>query len=76
MPKITELFAFVCEESPGDEGVMGATMNIPGVGPSFTPLVGADMKRIESLRPIAEQIKAMSGKEYKILRFTLADQVK
>lgn len=76
MPKITELFAFVCEETPGNEGVMGATMTLPDIGPTFTPLVGADMNRIESLRPIADHISKQTGVSYRLLKFTLSGEIK
>jgi hypothetical protein len=74
MPKITELFAFICEEGPNDEGVMGASMIIPDVGPSFVPFVGADMKRIESLKPIADQISEQTKTPYKIQKFKLVEE--
>ena len=71
---ITEMYAFVAEESPGDEGVIGMTLNMPGVGPSFTPLVGADMDRVESLRPHAIQIGKMTGKKIRLKKFKLVDE--
>ena len=66
MPRIEEMFAFVGEDSgPDDEGVVG--MN---TGAGWMPLVGADMARGESLRPIARDIAAQSGKKIKLLHFT------
>ena len=34
------------------------------------PLVGADIARVESLRPIARSISAQTGKKIKLLHFT------
>lgn len=72
MPLITEMFAFVAtEDEPDDEGVIGMTLNMPGTGPTFTPMVGSDMKRIESLRNYAITIGRHSGKKITLKRFKL-----
>lgn len=67
MPKITEMFAFVATDAgPDDEGVMA--MWTPG---GWMPMVGADIARAVSLRPIADQIAKESGVPYKCLHFKL-----
>lgn len=72
MPKITEMFAFVVEDKgPGDEGVMGVCKD-----GQWMPLVGADLKRVASLRPIANEIAALTGKPYRVLHFTLKGELK
>ncbi|GAH83034.1 unnamed protein product, partial [marine sediment metagenome] len=49
MPRIEEMYAFVAEDTgPDDEGVVGVN-----TGCGWMPLVGADMARVESLKPIA-----------------------
>lgn len=66
MPRIDSMFAFVAEDSgPDDEGVIGA-MTKDG----WMPLVGADMARVNSLRPIAEGVAQQLGKPVKLLHFT------
>ncbi len=66
MPRIEEMFAFVAEDTgPDDEGVVA--MNVGGV---MMPMVGADMARVESLRPMAKVISAQTGKKVKLLHFT------
>lgn len=78
MPKITELFAFVAEEGPDDEGVMGMLLPpSPGQqGPhQWMPLLGADMNRIHSLLPHAKQIAAETGVKYKLLHFKLVGEI-
>lgn len=53
---VNELFAFVSVDEEGNEGIIGASMNIQGVGPSFVPLIGADMARVNSYKQLAENI--------------------
>lgn len=66
MPKIIEMFAFVAEDSgPSDEGVVGMK-----IGDEWAPMVGADMARVESLKPIAKQIRVGTGKKITLVRFT------
>ena len=66
MPRIEEMYAFVAEDSgPDDEGIVGM-----GTRAGWMPLVGADMARVESLKPIARNIAAQTGKKIKLLHFT------
>jgi len=66
MSRIEEMYAFVAEDSgPDDEGIIGMS-----VGNVILPLVGADMARVESLRPIARNISVQTGKKVKLLHFT------
>jgi len=66
MPRIEGMYAFVAEDSgPDDEGVVAMS-----VGEVMMPLVGADMARVESLRPVARNISAETGKKIKLLHFT------
>lgn len=66
MPKVDEMFAFIVEDSgPEDEGIIGMETAC-----GWLPLVGADMKRVGSLRPIAQGISAQLGKTVKLIRFT------
>ena len=73
MPKIDRMFAFVmADNGPDDEGVMGVQLS----NGNWMPLVGADMARVCSLRPIADQVAAKVGKPYKILEFALVGELK
>ncbi len=66
MPRIEEMYAFVVEDSgPDDEGVVA--MSVGGV---MMPMVGADIARVESLKPMARIISAQIGKKVKLLHFT------
>ena len=66
MPKIEEMYAFIIQDTgPDDEGVIGImTKN------GWLPLVGADMARVESLKPIARGIGNRMGKKVKLVHFT------
>ncbi len=67
MPKITEMYAFVCaDKDENDEGIIGALMP----NGMWVPLVGADPARAESLRPIAQKIATIGGKPVRLMRFT------
>ncbi len=67
MPKITEIYAFVTEDTgPDDEGMVG--MQLPGG--NWMPLVGADMARIDSLMPSARAFAKQLGKPVKLVHFS------
>ena len=71
MPRIEEMYAFVAEESgPGDEGVVAMNTEF-----GWMPMVGADMARVASLRPIALGIAKSSGKRIKLLHFTKREEL-
>lgn len=62
---IDELWAWISVTDEG-EGVLGAP--IPGLG--NMPLVGADRERMESLRPVAQQVAALFGVGVSLVRFS------
>ena len=71
MPKITEMFAFICEDKgPGDEGVVAMK-----VGSQWMPLVGADIDRVKSLKPFALDIQKATGKKVKLVHFTNREDI-
>jgi hypothetical protein len=67
---IDQMFAFVVIDENGDEGIPAISM-----GPWFMAMVGADMDRIDSLMPEAQQICNLSGKPMKIVRFSQIEQI-
>jgi hypothetical protein len=72
MPKITKMFAFVIEDKgPDDEGVPAA-MSPDG---KWMPLMGADLTRIESLKPIAQQMADQAQKPIRIVEFSVREDV-
>jgi hypothetical protein len=63
--KIKEIFAFVHTEDNGQEGVV-AFLDTTG---AWVPMIGADPKRVESLRPMAERTARATGKSITLARF-------
>jgi hypothetical protein len=62
--KITELFAFICTDENGDEGI--PAINLIGM---VMPLIGADRKRIESLREAGQDSANKTGRQVRIAVF-------
>lgn len=61
---ITEMWAWVCTEPDGGEGIPAFEMN-----GHVMPLMGADKLRIESLRPMAQKVLGQ-GLPVKLLKFS------
>lgn len=72
MPLIEEMYAFISyDKDDKDEGICAFHSGY-GV---WMPMVGADMKRVESLKPIAKQIANMTGKRIKICKFSAREVI-
>lgn len=63
--RITEIFVFVSKDKEGHEGIMGAMLS----NGTMMPLIGADSERLQSLIPVANKIKEMTGMNYEIRYF-------
>lgn len=73
MPKITQMYAFVvADKDENDEGIIA----FAAPNGMMMPLVGADMSRVDSLKPIAEAICKTKNAKYRILRFELVGEIK
>ncbi|GAI38729.1 unnamed protein product [marine sediment metagenome] len=71
MPRIEEMYAFIVEDNgPDDEGVIGIQAISREHAPIWLPLVGADMARVDSLRPLAEDIGRQIGKKVTLVHFS------
>jgi len=71
MPRIEEMYAFVAEDTgPDDEGIIGMNTEM-----GWLPLVGADMARVDSLRPIAQGIGRQVGKKVTLVHFSNRDDL-
>lgn len=67
MAKIDRLWAFVVEDKDSnDEGVI----SFRGL-----PLVGADVKYVASMRPVAQQIADVSHKAVRLIHFSVRTEV-
>ncbi|GAI40123.1 unnamed protein product [marine sediment metagenome] len=72
MPRIEQMYAFIAEDTgPDDEGVI-AIQTGPGDDGRrlWLPLVGADMARVNSLRPIAQGIGCKTGQRVTLVHFS------
>jgi len=68
MPKIEEMYAYISsDKDTDDEGIVG--FQSPR-GHGWTPCVGADMDRMESLRPMVELIAIRTGKTITLTKFS------
>lgn len=68
---IDEMYAFV-QTDPKDqtEGVIGFHTT-----DGWLPMVGADTARVEYLRPVAQEIATAMGREVRIIRFTVREEI-
>lgn len=68
--KIKTIHAFIAEDKDGTEGVIGQyTPN------GWMPFVCADETRVESLRPIAQQIAKTTNHKIKLCRFSIREDL-
>lgn len=65
---VTELWAWICTEENGGEGVAACEMEIEGVR-TMMPLVGADEERIRSLEPYAKIVADRMGRPVTLRHF-------
>lgn len=73
MPKITELWAYIIADTgPDDEGVTSFWK--PGMQ-LHMPMVGADLARMESLKPYARQIAKGAGKPVRLVKFSNLEEI-
>lgn len=70
MPLITELYAFIATEEPGEEGVPAISS-----GPWMMPLFGADQARVDSLRNHAQLIADSTGRVLTLARFSIREDI-
>jgi hypothetical protein len=68
---ITELYAFVSVDiDDGNEGIIAAR-----TGEHWMPLIGADMNRVESLKPIAQNISMATGQKIILKKFKFVEEI-
>lgn len=63
--RIDQLFAFTCVDVDGTEGVVGVL-----TGDGWVPLVGANMIRVNQLRPEAQRIANETRRKVLVKRFS------
>lgn len=69
MAIIRELFAFLAENGPGDEGLAAFRDNVMG----WMPMVCSDFDASERLKSIGRDLAAESGKPIRLVRFSVRE---
>jgi hypothetical protein len=70
--RIQSLTAYVAVDPADDsEGVVGHLL----ADGTTMPLIGADEKRLEDLRPYAEHVAQMTGQTIKLVRFSVREDL-
>lgn len=72
--EITELYCFV-SVGEKEEGVIAAQINDPFGRLMMMPLVAGDKKRLEALRPIAQQIVKDQNMQVKLIRLSVREVI-
>ena len=69
--RIDEMYAFT-QVDPADntEGIIAFH-----AGSGWMPMVGADMERVQYLRPRAQEVANATGTPVKVLRFSVREEV-
>lgn len=63
--RIDSIYAYLAiDPEDGDEGICAFRSAM-----GWMPMVAADQRRLDSLRPIAEQTAAATGQQIKLVRF-------
>ena len=73
MPKIDQIYAFVAILDDSDEEVI---LNLSCIGGRKMPMVSNDLKKIEGLKIIADNISRVLFVNYKIMRYKLDGELK
>lgn len=65
--RILSLWAFIAKEADGTEGVIG----VYDRRGAWVPLVGADLARVNSLRPVARDSAKRTGRTVTLAHFSV-----
>jgi hypothetical protein len=67
---LTEVYAWVCTEPDGSEGIVAGAVTTADGATMALPLVGGDLARMRSYRHIAEQTQRATGWPVRLMRFS------
>lgn len=71
--RLQTVTAFVAvDESDDSEGIISFWDALQG---AHMPMIGADQARIESLKPIAQEVARATGQPVKLVRFSVREDV-
>lgn len=68
--KIDQMYAYIAQDPDGSEGITAFLAE-----DGWMPMVGADLKRAEALRPMAEILARESGRPIKLVRFEIRTEL-
>lgn len=68
--KIEELYCFCVVGKDGSEGIPSMLAN-----GTWMPLIGADMRRVDSLKKIVRTMERQTKTKIKLLRFTVREEI-
>lgn len=68
---VDEIWAFLSVDADNNEGIIGFSTN----DGRWVPMVCADRKNIDPLRPLAKEIAAAAGKTVVLAHFSQRDDV-
>ena len=73
MPRIEELYAYIAHEKgdPDDEGLTAMMIR----GDQWSPMVGADMERMMSLKPLAQGMATTTGQKITLVKFSVRTEL-
>lgn len=69
--RIEQITAYVCVDVDGNEGIAG----VLAPDGTWMPLVCADEARVQSLRPVAEQLARATGTAIRVVRFGVREEL-
>lgn len=69
---IEELYAFITLTENGDEGIVSC---LDLSKQAYAPMIATDATRVDSLRPVAQDIANRTGKRIVLRRFHLTQDV-
>ncbi len=67
---IEAIHAFLAVDEDGEEGVIGMMTKA-----GWVPFVAADLKRLEELRPKAEDIALITNKRVRLAKFSIREDI-
>ena len=68
---IQDIYAYLCIHDDGDEGIVGVQL----ADGAWLPLIAADLERLSILADYAEGVSRRTGKQIKLVRFTVREDL-
>lgn len=69
MPKITEVYCWICTEEDGSEGIPAQEMIVKGKS-MMMPFLAADLELLKSMEPSIHKMRLKTKIPYKLVKFS------